>query len=418
MKKIIILASAVAILLLACKKEVKDAALQNGELSFSEFSLSQDDYVETKAAVSADGSYAIIISNAEGDVVLSTTYSNVKSNNDKVSLPAGNYTLVARSSEQDVPVSAFEQPVYGTQKEFTIAAGEVTSIGSLTCTLLQCKVSVSYSDDFLSMVTGNGNASVEVTAGYPLNYALTYENGSVKYDQNAGYFYVRNDQPTTLAVTFKGLIEGKSQKMTKTITGIQQRQWRQIKFIKKVNETGDATFDIVINDFISDSELNNSLVAEEEVIGEDPQAPKGDGGIDLTFDYDAGCDAEFTDLQNVVIPPLDQRAISLKLKAAVPNGVAKFTVDIASTSSSFVNAVEAAQATHIDLIHPIPANDIIFQVVPFPHGEELLGQTNIAFDMSAAQEAIINYPGTHTFTMNVTDTQGCKKSISIVMVVE
>ena len=102
----------------------------------------------------------------------------------------------------------------------------------------------------------------------------------------------------------------------------------------------------------------------------------------------------------------------------MPNGVAKFTVDIASTSSSFVNAVEAAQATHIDLIHPIPANDIIFQVVPFPHGEELLGQTNIAFDMSAAQEAIINYPGTHTFTMNVTDTQGCKKSISIVMVVE
>ena len=81
-------------------------------------------------------------------------------------------------------------------------------------------------------------------------------------------------------------------------------------------------------------------------------------------------------------------------------------------------AVEAAQATHIDLIHPIPANDIIFQVVPFPHGEELLGQTNIAFDMSAAQEAIINYRGTHTFTMNVTDIQGCKKSISIVMVVK
>ena len=73
MKKIIILASAVAILFSACKKEVKDAALQNGELSFSEFSLSQDEYVETKAAVAADGSYAIIISNAEGDVVLSTT---------------------------------------------------------------------------------------------------------------------------------------------------------------------------------------------------------------------------------------------------------------------------------------------------------------------------------------------------------
>ena len=174
----------------------------------------------------------------------------------------------------------------------------------------------------------------------------------------------------------------------------------------------------MINDLISDETLNNSVNADEEVIGEDPDAPKGDGGITLDFDYEAGCDTELTDLNNMVIVPESERVMSIKLKATVPSGILKFTVDIESTSESFRNALDAAGGASIDLINPSEANDIIFQVVPFPHGAELVGQTLVAFDLSAAQSAITNYPGTHTFMMTIVDQEFCTKKIPVTMIVE
>ncbi len=421
MKKIfVIMAAAAAVLPFAsCSKLKIMSTDMAGTLSFAEFAISCDDAVETKADVAASGNYTIsIYDTATGDLAVSTTYSAVKKKDNKISLPAGNYRLEASSSEAGIPVAAFEQPVYGATREFSITAGQTTSIGSLTCRLLQCKVTVSYSEDFIAMVSGSGAASVEVTAGYPLNYALTYADGSATFDQSAGYFSVNGSEGTTMIVTFKGNINGKSQKMTRTFTDVKARQWRQVKFIKKVNEEGNATFDIEINPLVDDEELSNDITGSDEtVIGDDPSAPKGDGGISLTLDYEAGCDTEFTDLQNIVVPKESERTMHLNLKALVPGGVKKFYVEITSTSETFLAALDAANARTIDLIHPLADHDIIFQVVPFPHGEELLNQTEISFDLSAAQAAIISYPGTHNFTMNVVDNNGCRNSFDVVMIV-
>jgi hypothetical protein len=169
---------------------------------------------------------------------------------------------------------------------------------------------------------------------------------------------------------------------------------------------------------VGDEVLNNPLDVTEDIIGEDPDAPKGDGGITLVPDYEAGCDAEITDLTNIRILPVETKDMSIKLKANVPSGVKKFTVDIASDNDGFVAAVDAADARHLDLINPSEKNAIIFTVVPFPHGQELLGQTEIAFDLSAAQDAIVNYKGTHSFSMTIVDQEGCKNVIAVTMVVE
>ena len=110
--------------------------------------------------------------------------------------------------------------------------------------------------------------------------------------------------------------------------------------------------------------------------------------------------------------------MSIKLKAVVPGGILKFTVEIESTSEAFRNALDAAGGSLIDLINPSEANNVIFQVVPFPHGADLVGQTEVAFDLSAAQGAIINYPGTHTFMMTIVDQAFCTKKIPVTMIVE
>ena len=413
MKKILFAAAFAAMMLFAsCQKSPVQNVKGDGFLSFGDFSLVVDEAVVTKADPAGDN-YSIRILDSEGNAVKTLTYAQVKENDDMVSLSAGSYTLVASSLAGDVPTASWENPIYGTSKQFTIAAGEVTQIGDLTCTLVQCKVTVSYSDEFLESVTGEGKTSVEVTAGYPLDYVL---NANGTYDQSAGFFAV--GEGSTMTVVFKGNFDGKNAKMTKTFSGIEAKQWRQIRFIKKKNEQGQATFDIVINDLISDETLNNYVNADEEILGEDPDAPKGDGGITLDFDYEAGCDSELTDLENMIIVPDSERVMSIKLKALVPGGILKFTVEIESTSESFRNALDAAGGSLIDLINPSEANNVIFQVVPFPHGADLVGQTEVAFDLSAAQGAIINYPGTHTFMMTIVDQAFCTKKIPVTMIVE
>ena len=241
-------------------------------------------------------------------------------------------------------------------------------------------------------------------------------NANGTYDQSAGYFAV--EEGSTMTVVFKGNVEGKTAKMTKTFTGISAKQWRQIKFVQKKNEQGQATFDIVIQDLISDATLNNNIDASEDKIGEDPDAPKGDGGIKLDFNYADGCDSQLTDLNNMVIVPTSERVMSIKLKATVPNGILKFNVAIESSSDAFKLALAAADAFNLDLINPKPAHDVIFQVVPFPHGPALSGETEVAFDLSAAQSAITAYPGTHTFMMTIVDNTFCSKTIPVTMIVE
>lgn len=413
MKKNIIIAfaSAALVLFASCQKTPISAVQGVGTLSFSEFTLGLDETVETKA-VAASGNYTITIIDSEGKEVEKKTYDEVKNNDYKLSLTAGSYTFVASSSADEVPLAAFEQPVYGVSKEFTIAAGMTTSIGELVCTLQQCKVTVSYSDDFLKMVTGQCSTKVTVDPEQPLEYAL---NADKTYEQSAGYFAVTG---STMTVVFKGDIDGGSKSMTKVFSNIAPKQWRQIKFIPKVDEEGNATFDIVIQDLISDATLNNAVDPKEEIIGEDPDAPKGDGGITLAPDYEAGCDAEITDLENILIVPVATRDMAMRFRATVPNGVKKFNVLIDSDNESFLSAVDAANARELDLINPLPENGIIFDVVPFPHGQELLGQTDIAFNLDAAQDAITIYSGRHTFKMIIVDQTGCKNEIPVVMVVE
>lgn len=451
MKKIYSYIMAVLTMMLgvSCQKNIADEGKGEGYLSFEEFALELDEEVDTKAAEPAGGNYVIFIMDSEGKEFLRKSYSEVQNNDSQISLPAGNYTLVARSQEEDVPVNGWENPVYGTSHSFSITPGSVTPAGTLTCTLLQCKVTVAYSDEFLEAVTGAGITKVTVTSGYPLEYQL---NANGTYDQNSGYFAITGET-ATMEVVFQGEIEGKNQKMTKVFTGVKARQWRQIKFVQKKNEQGQATFDIVINDLISDTPLDedaSGIVKEEDSMGDDPEKPKGDGGIRLIPNYteeeiragknvvemiyrkdESGADVldekgekvlDYLKI-NITEPIYPQNGSELnpdmliKLKAIVPGGVKKFNVDIETDSETFASAVESAAAFHLNLIEPLDANMIIFGVVPFPHGAELLGQTDIPFDLSNAQCAIYNYEGNHTFLMTITDNAGCSNSVKVVMVV-
>ena len=408
MKKLTyIFLAAIVLLAGACKSDDfnYNGSGKTGTLSLGglELAVSEELHQVSTRASSASGDYAVFLYDNAGGLVWQKTYSEVLSGGN-ITLPAGKYTLTARSTSSAVPESAFTSPVYGVSQDFTIKAGVTTTLGTLTCKLLQTVVTVCYNDDFIKSVTGDGNVSVELTSGYPLDYALNYSGGSVTYETRQGYFAVNGDDATIL-LTFKGSIDGKSQKMKTTISGVKAADWHVITIMKKVDASGNAGFSIDIDGLVEDVELTSTVEAEEEGDGYDPNAPAGDGGIELvsTSSYDIS--------QPVVVP--SSGSFDFTMQAKVPNGVRKFTVDIASTNEDFINSVNSVGGTTLDLVNPSDAALGVFTIVPFPHGSDLAGKTTIDFDLSGAQEPLLAFKGTHTFTMNVVDNQGCRKSISI-----
>lgn len=408
MKNNILISTAVALIAVACT--VPDNDVREGTLSFDKFSVSLDDSYATKAISDAPGTYSIIITDSEGLEKLNTTLADCAGG---VTLPAGQFKITASNSPSPAPAAVFDAPVYSASSDFTIIPARTTDAGELVCTLTQCAVTVGYTDEFLEMVTGDGSTTVTVTAGHPLVYNLSHSANGCSYELRPGYFTVNNGANTTMEVVFKGSIEGKQQKMTKVFTGIEARQWRSITFTKKLDVEGNASFDIVINDYVEDEDLEQLVAANETVIGEDPSAPVGDGGITLesTCSYD---------LNSPVIVPAAGQAFTLTMKATIPNGVKKFSVEIQSTSSDFVNSVGAINdgETVLDLVNPSSGAEQVFtSILPFPYGSNVYGKTEIDFDLSDAQIPILAFPGTHTFVMRVVDQSGCRKDIPIVLIV-
>lgn len=414
-KKLAAAVIAVSLVAAACNKIQPTPLPVEGTLSLAGLTLQCDESLISRAASSAPGSYRLFVRDASGKEVYKGSWSSVSSGDESISLAAGDYTLEARSTEEEVPASAFGKPVYGATTEFSITAGETTSVGSLTCTLLQAKATVSYDSEFLATVTGDGRAVVSVDPSAPLEYALSYNGGSPSFSSEEGYFAVNNGENTTMNIVFTGSIEGKNQKMVANLVNIAPRQWCHIKFIRKVDSQGTATFGISIIDYVSDSELVVDLEAEQlPVVGEDPRAGKGDGDIRITLAPDC---TMFSDLSDIRVPGM-QTPMDLRLKVSVPGGVSRMIVDMASTSSAFIDAVALAGGTRLDLLNPAPEQDIVFQIVPFPHGSDLAGKTELEFDLSGAQEPILAFPGVHTFTMKISDMNGCTNSIPVILVVE
>ncbi len=405
------LALCLALAAVSCKKDNFEypSGDRTGTLSLGGLSLSVSEemnQVPTKASAAA-GSYTVLLYDNTETLLWKKSYSEVLSGGD-ITLNAGNYTLVARSTGDEAPQSAFAAPVYGVEQSFTIKAGSTTTLGALTCTLLQAAVSVGYNDDFLKSVTGAGSTTVELATGYPLEYALGYSGGKTSVESRIGYFAV-NGTNSTIILTFKGSIDGKSQKMKTSITGVKARDYHVVTIMKKVDASGNASFSVEIDGLVEDMELETAVEAVEQGDGIDPNAPSGDGGITLV----STCSYDITEA--VTVP--SSGSFPLTMQASVPNGVRKFTVDIASTNADFINSVNTVGGTTLDLINPSEAAMGVFGIVPFPHGSDLAGKTLIDFDLSDAQTPLLAFPGTHTFTMNVTDNKGCRKSIAISLVV-
>ena len=354
-----------------------------------------DEYmvVETKSAVDYTdvNNYDVVI---DGPTKYEAKFS--KMTGEVVELGSGSYTITVTSPSTE-PV-AFEQPIYQAYEEFVIKAGEVTPL-DLVCTPLNCKVTIELSENFKKEL-----ASYEVVVSNGLG-ELTWTKNSEKDDfgdGKAGYFL-----PRGLEIKVKGYrsIDNTEATAVHFVADPQPAEHHIIKLDAKVTgQIGGITIDV--NTDFNDREQNVDVPGMDEEYVDRPDF--GDG--------DEGEDGEDETPQNTIEWPANptfgkivlNADTEIKMNIKMPAGIATFIVEVSDNFKELVSVITTDNVSYLDLIkdEKIKAS---FADSPLPTGDELLNQTEVAFDLSSFVSMLMgamSNGGIVTFVLKATDNNG------------
>ena len=388
--------------LVSCERDkigYGDKENATGTLSFMQFDVETSTEIDiiSRAATSATYNYVIRIFDANGDQVGDDyIYGQMP---ESIVLTTGTYSMSVQS-QSNIPAAEFEAPVYGaTVNNIVIEEDQTTDVGVITCRLINIKVSVAYNEAMQAVMGDDCQAIVEIGNG-----ALTFAKG----ESQCGYF-AAPEVSNAMTVKFSGTVDGNYATMTRAFTDVKAGQWRKINFIMTVNEEGDATFDVVVEDWCDEKELANNVDVSEEVIGPDPDAGEGE---------EQNPDAPKVIYKGGSVPTAPiviTDGMQLGFTISAPKGIAGLSVDIASDNADFKNDVLSMGISPIDLVNPSEAQISICNMFGLPYGSNLVGKTETAFDLSGAVTPLMGFPGTHSFTLKITDTEGNTTSTTIKM---
>lgn len=324
-------------------------------------------------------------------------------------LPAGDYTV--RVVSHEVKKAAWDEPLFIGQKDFTVINDDITDIGIVKCTLSNIKVTIVF-DDSLRKKMGE-DSKVTVVAN---------DQGSLTYlpdETRAGYFEALEGSSTMVA-EFSGTVGQNKETFRVTITDAQPGQHHIITFkLKKAeptppDETGTIIIDgegFIIDTSVIDEDLSVSITINEDNITDDrptfggdepgpgpgPGPDPGPGPEDKikieseTLDFDKPNDPATVSTAIVTINSED--------------GIAHFLVKIETTSENFEAAVSDLMPTEFDLAYPGEYSEK-FSGIGFPVNDEVIGAKSLTFDITTFVPPLAGFPGTHKFTLTVTDETG------------
>ena len=489
MKKIFLIAMSAALVLVACDKDNYNySGLKEGYglLSFADAGFVVSEETNTRATEPASDNTVIWVYNVneDGSVnvdepvdldpikdVTYTTYGAVKTSG--ITLPGGNYVLRAQTKDAIPMVGAGDAAVYGIDQPFSITAGQPTELETLTLYLYkQVKVSVSYNEAFQKSLTENGGTTT-VTLDSE-NFA-TFNVTPNDFDSDSQYLYIDitnkakevQDAGVSMEISVvaemyvkeDGVTSAKPQKMTAVVTGVKPRDYRKIQIHKEEIKDGGANFSIVVDGLKVDTELSTDISASEGSLGNDPNAPKGDGGIKLiniaglgttttptqaewnnSFTEDE-MDDETDDLTEEEIAAgitkrpakivITRDMTQLQFKAVVPSKILDFKVLIMSETIVPLLGMLKINDPELDLIKDVVDVKAIAEIIPFPYhapSEDMYvkGETELDFVLDEALPILTGDTFfketdtttkslTHTFQMFVRDDNGSTKTIDLAL---
>ena len=217
------------------------------------------------------------IYDAEGNLVENGTfkYADRPTESNPLNLKAGNYTLKMLSGTMtdgsgNAVDAAWESPIYGLTKPFTINIKQTTNLSDLVCTLQNIQATIEYSADLRAALSDDTVATLTVGNG-SLDYSMT--------ETRAGFF-TAPEAKNTIDILIVGTYtaEGKAPatfEFTSSIEDVVAGQYRDIELYIKYSDDGNINISVSVDGWVIDDVVTFDLAAviKEDVMVDDSDKP-------------------------------------------------------------------------------------------------------------------------------------------------
>ncbi|MFI3280629.1 MAG: DUF4493 domain-containing protein [Rikenellaceae bacterium] len=252
-----------------------------GYLEFADMALSVDldsEDITSKSSdsnrVEAGDDYLIsIYSERESSVVYSSTYGELQSLSEPLSLLVGVYQISA-SSPDKIPLCSWEDPHYSGTKSITIIKNTTTEVSDLVCSLSNIKVSVTIAADLLAQFQADNGTDED------LNIKISLGDSSLNFgrtEERYGYFKAV-EQYNDLVINLSGMYSNNPadekpiytmlENWTQTISGVEAGQWRKINIMIEHTSEGNVSFKVDVSTWLYDELINVDVMSKEYALQE------------------------------------------------------------------------------------------------------------------------------------------------------
>ena len=353
------------------------------------------------------------IYDAEGKLVENGEfkYADRPTKSNPLNLKAGNYTLKMLSGTMTdggkAVDAAWESPIYGLTKPFTINIKQTTNLSDLVCTLQNIQATIEYSTDLRAALSDNTVATLTVGNG-SLNYSMT--------ETRAGFF-TAPEAKNTIDILIVGTYtaEGKAPatfEFTSSIEDVVAGQYRDIELYIKYSDDGNINISVSVDGWVIDDVVTFDLAAviKEDVMVDDSDKPTVTlvgGDIDQTLLITAD---DFDSNNNCTK--------SVVVDVATKSAIKSLIVNVASDNYDMIESLATYHLTEtFDLCAMDGTAATMLSLMGVPCNDKVLGQPTVQFDLTSLMSKLKEYAGTHSFKATVTDEQGgiTEKTLTIKM---
>lgn len=395
-----------------------------GQIGLSSLNVSVDESVSstvTRSGINTDN-YIIRIYDVdkEGKMVQEWKYSDMP---EIFTLKVSHYTITAMSHE--VQPAEFEKPYYFASQNFEITENTVTNLKELVCSMNNIKVRIDYDDDLKTLLGDDSKVGVSVGEG-----RLEYN----KDETRAGYFKSIGETNILIA-NLSATIQGEKVAISKAFIDVQPGEERVVKYSLKQNSGGneggeegggdesgtigglkiriDVTCEVVEKEIVVDPGEEELPNPDVPVDPDEPDEPEPEPVAKPTIIGDG-----FDITKSITIPPgtsMDN-PYPVIVKIAAAEGIKNMEVGITSSSTDFTGAITDLNLANFDLANPGSLKDTLLNL-GLPYGEAVFNKTDINFDVSGFTGLLTGFPGTHRFSLKVTDNNGNTASGILTLIV-
>ena len=292
---------------------------------------------------------------------------------------------------------------------------ETTNLSDIVCSLMQIKVSVSYSDDLLERL-GEKTVTIVSVGENSLEYSLV--------ESRAGFFLapnVNNNISLRISGTYAADKENfKIIEMNKEVRDVKAGQHSKIHFYIEHAEAGNINVGVTVRDWVTDEIVTCNvadLVKEEEWIEDGNEG----GNVEvapITVEW-KGYDMS----QRVTIDSTTTGEITIRAS----KGIKELIVHIDSPGLApilpTVGLVDVINLSYpeksYDYANPQQLTDEEVEqlktmlkpaseggLLGFKYGEDVLNKTEVLFSITGFMGALAAFPGNHDFHFTIIDNEG------------